>query len=115
MYMDVYSLYIISVHTHVCIIYRNNLGETSGGTHADVYSQDLCLRCPSSIAGHGRPLFSWGIIQELGSGLTLIPVELLLGPGTQCKNNNNNNNNNNNMGGYIIPLSNAVSFFGLAE
>ena len=57
---------------------------TSRGACTDDYSQELCLQCPSPTMSHSHPLFSQEILQELQSGLTQIPMESLLCPGTQC-------------------------------
>ena len=57
---------------------------TSRGTHADEYSQDFCLQCPSPLTSHSHPLFSQEFLQELQSGPTQILMEPLLCPETQC-------------------------------
>ena len=56
---------------------------TSRETHADEYSQELCFQCPSPTISCSHPLFSQEILRELQSGLTQIPLETLLCPGTQ--------------------------------
>ena len=48
------------------------------------YSRDLCLQCPSPTKIHIYPLFSQEILQKLQAGLTQIPMQSLLCPGTQC-------------------------------
>ena len=57
---------------------------TSREMHAEEYSQALCLQHPFPTMSCSHPLFSQQILQELQSGLTQIPMEPLLCPGTQC-------------------------------
>ena len=57
---------------------------TSRETYTDKYSQELCFQCPSPTTSHIHPLFSQEVLQEMQSGLTQIPVETLLCPGTHC-------------------------------
>ena len=62
------------------------------GTAAE-YSGELCLQFPSLTTSPIHPWFprmshspmvSQDVLQELQSGLTQIPMETLLCPGTQC-------------------------------
>ena len=53
---------------------------TSREGHTAEYSRELCFQCPSPTTS----LFSREVLQELQSGLTQIPMETLLCPGTQC-------------------------------
>ena len=57
---------------------------TSRGVHTDDYARDLCLQCPSPQMSYSHSLFSQVILQEPQAGLTQIPMESLLCPGTQC-------------------------------
>ena len=51
------------------------------GTAAE-YSRELCFQCPFLTTSHISPLFSQDVLQELQSGLTQIPMETLLCPGS---------------------------------
>ena len=54
------------------------------GVHSDYYSQNLCLQWLSPISSHSHPLLSQEILQELQAGLTQLPMESLLCPGTSA-------------------------------